>query len=323
MNRVFVRQILFAAISLIAVVLLSSCGTVAPVRQTHQLPPFEPPIAKADFQTVRTTAYTHTESDHLEYGKHNALGGELRAATVPSRRRAEYIDRTLPRVVDAGVEYQFAAASKKNSAADDEEKPKAKKAKAAKHDDDAPTSKSAKALKPAKSHESDDDDADAPKSKSAKVVKKAKAGDADEKPSKSKEKRVAKNEKEKARDEKKLKNAKKAVAVKKPSKPVIGSAAADWARWPYGTTFRVLSTGQVYRVDDIGWALAGRNTIDLYMPNSHEMNQWGTRNEKIQIIKWGDEEESARLLAARSDYKHVRRMLLELSGRYDEAAQLQ
>jgi hypothetical protein len=37
------------------------------------------------------------------------------------------------------------------------------------------------------------------------------------------------------------------------AKPRIGSAAADWSRWPAGTAFRLLSTGQIYRVDDYGW----------------------------------------------------------------------
>ena len=142
-------------------------------------------------------------------------------------------------------------------------------------------------------------------------------------PSKKSKEKSAVATKEKAKIEKSIKGAKRAIAVKKPKAPVIGSAAADWARWPVGTTFRVLSTGQIYRVDDTGWALAGRNTIDLYMASAHDMNEWGTRHEKIEVIKWGDEEASARLLAARQDYKHARRMLLELSGRYDEAAQLQ
>ena len=65
----------------IAIVLLSACGT------THNpLPPYEPPLAKTDFQHVRTTAYTHTESDHRQYSNRNALGGELRAAGPPIHR---------------------------------------------------------------------------------------------------------------------------------------------------------------------------------------------------------------------------------------------
>ena len=62
----------------IAILLLTACGT------THNpLPAYEAPLAKTDFQHVRTTAYTHTESDHRQYSNHNALGGELHAAGPP------------------------------------------------------------------------------------------------------------------------------------------------------------------------------------------------------------------------------------------------
>jgi 3D (Asp-Asp-Asp) domain-containing protein len=104
--------------------------------------------------------------------------------------------------------------------------------------------------------------------------------------------------------------------------PVIGSAAADWSRWPMGTTFRLLSTGQMYRVDDYGWALSGRNTIDLYMANSRDMNTWGAREETIQILQWGDPQQSLQFLHSHQDYKHIKRMVLELEGRHKEAAAL-
>ncbi len=113
---------------------------------------------------------------------------------------------------------------------------------------------------------------------------------------------------------------KRAVAVSKP--PQIGSAAADWSRWPAGTVFRVLSTGQNYRVEDYGWALSGRNTIDLYMPNQREMNSWGARQEAIEILKWGDPQESLQFLRRHQDYRHIKRMVLELEGREKEAAAL-
>jgi len=107
-----------------------------------------------------------------------------------------------------------------------------------------------------------------------------------------------------------------------PPVPVIGSAAADWSRWPAGTTFRLLSTGQMYRVDDYGWALSGRNTIDLYMTTQREMNSWGAREETIQVLQWGDPAESLRFLAPHQDYKHIKRMVLELEGRHKQAAAL-
>jgi len=74
----------------IAIVVLSACGT------SHRaLPPYERPLVKTDFQNVRTTAYTHTESDHREYSNHNALGGELHAAGPPIHR-AEVVRRAIP-----------------------------------------------------------------------------------------------------------------------------------------------------------------------------------------------------------------------------------
>ena len=113
---------------------------------------------------------------------------------------------------------------------------------------------------------------------------------------------------------------KRAIAVAKA--PAVGSAAADWSRWPMGTTFRLLSTGQMYRVEDYGWALSGRNTIDLYMANSRDMNSWGAREETIQVLQWGDPQQSLQFLQSHQNYKHIRRMVLELEGRHKEAAAL-
>jgi len=113
---------------------------------------------------------------------------------------------------------------------------------------------------------------------------------------------------------------KRAVVVSAPAQ--IGSAAADWSRWPAGTVFRLLSTGQNYRVEDYGWALSGRNTIDLYMANQREMNSWGARAETIEVLKWGDPEESLQFLRRHQDYRHIKRMVLELEGRQKEAASL-
>ena len=104
--------------------------------------------------------------------------------------------------------------------------------------------------------------------------------------------------------------------------PRIGSAAADWSRWPAGTVFHLLSTGQNYRVEDYGWALSGRNTIDLYMANQRDMNSWGTRQEPIQVLHWGDSDDSLRLLEPHQSHPHIKRMMFELQGRDEEAAAL-
>ena len=95
----------------------------------------------------------------------------------------------------------------------------------------------------------------------------------------------------------------------------VHSAAADWSRWPAGTVFRILDTGEVCEVDDIGWALSGRNTIDLYKPSREAMNGWGTRTVNIEILRWGSDEGSLSLLRRRSKYRHVQRMVDELEKR--------
>jgi len=96
----------------------------------------------------------------------------------------------------------------------------------------------------------------------------------------------------------------------------VRSAAGDWSRWPVGTRFLILATGQIYEVDDYGWALSGRNTIDLYCPSWTEMNNWGVRQVTIQILQWGDPWKSYHILKPRRDYAHVRRMLDEIRRFY-------
>ena len=95
----------------------------------------------------------------------------------------------------------------------------------------------------------------------------------------------------------------------------VHSAAADWSRWPLGTTFRILDTGEICKVDDIGWALSGRNTIDLYKPTRDAMNGWGTRTVNIEILNWGDDREALDILRKRSKYAHVQRMVKDLDKR--------
>jgi 3D (Asp-Asp-Asp) domain-containing protein len=227
---------------------LSACGTTSTrTSRTSPLPKYETPLVKRDFQNVRTTAYTHTESDHRQFSNYNALGGRLRAATG-AIRRAEYTPRAIPVSADDPSDYRRASYT--------------------------PAAIQPFSLEPRRT---------------TKVVK--------------------------------TKHGKKRVVVV--TKPQIGSAAADWSRWPAGTVFRLLSTGQVYKIDDYGWALAGRNTIDLYMPTRSAMNSWGAREEGIQILRWGDPNESLRLLQAHQGYRHIRRMVLELQGQDAAAASLE
>jgi len=182
----------------IALLLLSACGT-----SQRALPAYERPLAKTDFQNVRTTAYTHTESDHREYSNHNALGGELHAAGAPIHRAEAVTRATLAYEVPRAVPV-------------------------------------------------DENASYSPKLQPFSMEEKRTVMRTTKRPTKA------------------SRNVKRAVAVSRP--PQIGSAAADWSRWPVGTVFRLLSTGQNYRVEDYGWALSGRNTIDLYMANQREMN---------------------------------------------------
>jgi 3D (Asp-Asp-Asp) domain-containing protein len=217
------------------------------------LPTYEAPLAKTDFQHVRTTAYTHTEADHRQYSNRNALGGELHAAG-PAIHRAEVVAR-------ATLAYEVQRA--------------------------IPVDENGSYSPPLQRFSMEE---------RRTVTRTAK------------------------RPAKPTRNVKRAVAVSK--QPQIGSAAADWSRWPAGTVFRLLSTGQNYRVEDYGWVLSGRNTIDLYMANQRAMNTWGARQETIEVLKWGDPQESLQFLRRHQDYRHIKRMVLELEGREKEAASL-
>jgi 3D (Asp-Asp-Asp) domain-containing protein len=242
----------------IALIFLTACGTTR-----HPLPAYETPLAKTDFQHVRTTAYTHTEADHRAYSNRNALGGELHAAGPPIHRAETVARATLAYEVPRAIPVDESGS-------------------------DSPP------LQPFSMEET---------------------------------RRATRTPK---RATKTTRTVKRAVAVS-PGRhslgggsipPQIGSAAADWSRWPAGTVFRLLSTGQNYRVEDYGWALAGRNTIDLYMPNQREMNSWGARQEAIEVLNWGDPQESLQFLRRHQDYRHIKRMVLELEGRQREAAAL-
>ena len=82
--------------------------------------------------------------------------------------------------------------------------------------------------------------------------------------------------------------------------------------------FRIVETGEVYQVDDYGWALAGTNTIDLYKPSRELMNAWGVRRVTIENLQWGDPGRSLAILRPRARYRHIERMVQELKERYAE-----
>ncbi|PYJ79332.1 MAG: hypothetical protein DME69_05175 [Verrucomicrobia bacterium] len=90
------------------------------------------------------------------------------------------------------------------------------------------------------------------------------------------------------------------------------SAASDWSRFPLGTRFRIADSSEEYVIDDYGMALIGTNTIDLYKPSRLEMKGWGVRYVDIDILQWGSEEQSLKVLAPRCKNHCVQRMVASL-----------
>jgi 3D (Asp-Asp-Asp) domain-containing protein len=87
------------------------------------------------------------------------------------------------------------------------------------------------------------------------------------------------------------------------------SAASDWSHFPLGTRFRIVGTKDEYIIDDYGTALIGTNTIDLYKPTRLQMKRWGVRHVDIDIVQWGSEEESLKVLGPRKKHRYVRQMV--------------
>jgi len=93
---------------------------------------------------------------------------------------------------------------------------------------------------------------------------------------------------------------------------LVKSAASDWSRFPLGTRFRIVDTREEYMIDDYGTALVGTNTIDLYKPTRLDMKRWGVRHVDIDILQWGSEEQSLKVLGPRAKHRIVKRMIVAL-----------
>ena len=76
--------------------------------------------------------------------------------------------------------------------------------------------------------------------------------------------------------------------------------------------FASLETNEEYVIDDYGWALVGTDTIDLYKPSRLEMRHWGVRYVDIDILQWGSEEQSLKVLAPRCKHRCVQQMVAAL-----------
>jgi len=97
------------------------------------------------------------------------------------------------------------------------------------------------------------------------------------------------------------------------------SAASDWSRYPLGTRFRLADTSEEYVIDDYGNALVGTGTIDLYKSSRSEVRDWGVRYVDIDILQWGSEEESLKVLAPRCKHNCVRKMVAALEKKKTKA----
>jgi len=94
----------------------------------------------------------------------------------------------------------------------------------------------------------------------------------------------------------------------------VMSAASDWSRFPLGTRFRLAGTNDEYIIDDYGIALVGTDTIAL-QGGRLDMQRWGVRHVDIDILQWGSEEQSIKVLTPRAKHRTPRRMLIALASR--------
>jgi 3D (Asp-Asp-Asp) domain-containing protein len=92
----------------------------------------------------------------------------------------------------------------------------------------------------------------------------------------------------------------------------VHSAAADWSRYPVGTQFEILETGEICEIDDYGSALVGTDTIDLYKDTSRQMRDWGVRMVHIRILAWGSPRRSLEILTPRAGSSYVWPMVVAL-----------
>ena len=63
---------------------LSCCLFIVGCASSGSLAKYERPLARKSVQNVRTTAYTHSEADHLRHGRRTALGTTLQSGRVSS-----------------------------------------------------------------------------------------------------------------------------------------------------------------------------------------------------------------------------------------------
>ncbi len=90
---------------------------------------------------------------------------------------------------------------------------------------------------------------------------------------------------------------------------MVRSAASDWSVFPVGTVFKIEGQPHIYQVDDYGSALVGTKTIDLYKPDFAGIKEWGVRNVRIKVLRWGSYHRSLAILKDRTHHSHVKKMV--------------
>jgi 3D (Asp-Asp-Asp) domain-containing protein len=95
----------------------------------------------------------------------------------------------------------------------------------------------------------------------------------------------------------------------------VRSAAADWSVFPVGTQFKIEGYPYVFVIDDYGSALVGTKTIDIYQTSRKGMRNWGVRHVNIEVIKWGSYIKSKQIIADRTRYPHIRKMLAAINNK--------
>ncbi len=95
----------------------------------------------------------------------------------------------------------------------------------------------------------------------------------------------------------------------------VESAASDWSRYPLGTRFQIVGTKGVFEIDDYGSALVGTDTIDLHKPNRAAIRHWGVRRVDIDVLQWGSDEQSLKVLRPRRRVPIVKRMIAALEAK--------
>ena len=71
-----------------------------------------------------------------------------------------------------------------------------------------------------------------------------------------------------------------------------------------------MDTNEEYVIDDYGNALVGTDTIDLYKNSRSEVRNWGVRYIDIDILQWGSEEESLKVLAPRCQHRLCKKKMV-------------